>query len=341
MVERIKIGIVGCGAVTEMFHLPALLAREDLQVTAVIDRNLDRAKILSQQSGAQPFSSVQDAMGSFDAAIVALPHQLHASACIELLEAGKHVLVEKPMALSTQECEDMNAAAARSGKTITVGQMRRFCPAVSAAKIFLENNLIGEIQRFHIQEGNVFDWPAASDYFLKKETSGGGVLIDTGAHTFDMILWLFGEVYDLDYRDDSFGGVEADCEVRLKMASGAEGYVELSRTRNLPTELVIEGSRGRMAVAYKPNQVTLEVDGKKIDTFTMPTRYPEGPAKSIWHLMIVHQLDHWVECLKSGSPALVNGTEGMKVVSFIERCYKERKPLVFPWVANSVSEVKP
>ena len=84
MVERIKLGIVGSGAVTEMFHLPALLAREDLQVTAVIDRNLDRAKILSQQSGAQPFSSVLDAMGSFDAAIVALPHQLHASVCIQL-----------------------------------------------------------------------------------------------------------------------------------------------------------------------------------------------------------------------------------------------------------------
>jgi hypothetical protein len=64
----------------------------------------------------------------------------------------------------------------------------------------------------------------------------------------------------------------------------------------------------------------------------MPTRYPEGPAKSIWHLMIVRQLDHWVECLKSGAPALVNGTEGMKVVAFIERCYKERKSLVFPWV---------
>jgi len=55
-------------------------------------------------------------------------------------------------------------------------------------------------------EGNVYSWPVASDFFFRKETAGGGVLMDTGVHTFDMLLWFFGEISDLDYRDDAFGG---------------------------------------------------------------------------------------------------------------------------------------
>jgi predicted dehydrogenase len=334
MTGRIKIGIFGCGAVTEMFHLPALLAREDLQITAAIDRNLERAELIADKAGAVALSNIQDAVHLFDAAIVALPHQLHESACIELLDAGKHVLVEKPMALSVTECDRMIAAATNGGGTLTVGQMRRFCPVVAAAKLFLDRGLLGVVQSFHIQEGNIFNWPTASDYFLKKETSGGGVLIDTGAHTLDMLLWLFGEVAEVEYTDDSFGGVEADCEIQLQTESGIRGYVELSRTRELPTELVIEGERGRMVVAYKPNQISLEIDGMKLETFSMPTRYPEGPAKSIWHLMIVRQLENWVASLKTGVPALVSGAEGRRVVDLIERCYQKRQPLVFPWVGS-------
>jgi predicted dehydrogenase len=172
----------------------------------------------------------------------------------------------------------------------------------------------------------------ASDYFLKKETAGGGVLIDNGAHTFDMLLWFFGEVADLDYRDDAFGGVEADCEVRLKTANGVHGYVELSRTRDLPSELIIEGESGRMIVAYKPNQLTLEVNGVSLDPFAMAIKDSAGQDLSIWHFMIVRQLENWVHSLQGGLPALVTGEEGRKVVAFIERCYRERSPLILPWV---------
>lgn len=327
-----KLALIGCGAVSEIFHLPAILAGDDIRLAVAIDQNLDRANLIANKGNAVAFSNIDDALNSFDAAIVALPHQLHASVCVKLLGLGKHVLVEKPMALSVEECDRMIDAAAKGGAALTVGQMRRFCPAVATAKYFLDRKMLGAIRSFQIQEGNIFNWPAASDYFLKKETSGGGVLIDTGAHTLDMLLWLFGEVEELDYKDDSFGGVEADCEIRLKTKSGVEGYVELSRTRELPTELMIEGDRGRMVVAYKPNQLSLEVDGEKFETFTMPTKYPVGPAISIWHLMIVRQLENWVESLKGGSPSLVGGDEGKKVVALIERCYRERQPLRFPWV---------
>ena len=287
---------------------------------------------MAQKSGARPFATLAEALPHIDAAIVALPHHLHAPASIELLEAGKHVLVEKPMAITSVECDAMIAAAKRGEASLTVGQMRRFCPAVAAAKLLLSKNLIGPVRRFEILEGNVYDWPVASDFFFRKKTAGGGVLMDTGAHTFDMLLWMFGDVADLEYRDDAFGGVEADCEVSLTMANGVEGYVELSRTRNLPTELLIEGERGRMIVAYKTDQLTLEIDGERLPPFTMPTTDADGQAVSIWQFMIAQQLDNWVRSIQGCGTALVPGEEGRKVVDFIERCYANRRPLNLPWL---------
>jgi predicted dehydrogenase len=328
----LKIAIVGCGAVSEQFHLPAILAKSDVCLTAAIDRSASRAGLIAGKAGARAFATVAEALPHFEAAIVALPHHLHAPVSIELLEAGKHVLVEKPMAITGAECDAMLAAAGRGGASLTIGQMRRFCPAVAAAKVFLDLGIIGRVKSFRILEGNIFDWPVASDYFLRKETAGGGVLMDTGAHTFDMLLWFFGEVAELDYRDDAYGGVEADCEVHLRMLTGVEGYVELSRTRNLPTELIIEGERGRMIVAYKPNQITLEVEGRRLDTFTMATKDVGGRDLSIWHFMIVRQFDNWVHALQGKAPALVPGEQGRKVVEFIERCYRHRRPLAMPWL---------
>ena len=327
-----KIGFIGCGAVTEILHLPALLERTDIRLSAAVDKNLDRANLIAAKSSGKAFYSIEDALAEMDAAIVALPHGLHCEAAVKLLKAGKHVLVEKPMAPTLKECDEMIAASAESGAGLTIGQMRRFCPAVVAAKSFLERDLLGPIENFSILEGGVFAWPVASDYLLRKETAGGGVLVDTGAHTFDMILWLFGDVASLDYRDDAYGGVEADCEVRLTMVGGAQGYVELSRTRNLPADLLIEGKRGRMVVNYVKNQLRLELDGKSLDSFKMETKDAQGREIGVWGLMIRRQLENWLESLSGKGSSLVPGSEGRRVVEFFEQCYRQRRPLEFPWL---------
>jgi len=126
--------------------------------------------------------------------------------------------------------------------------------------------------------------------------------------------------------------VEADCEVRLAMENGVEVYVELSRTRELATDLIIEAERGRMVVSYKPNQLTLEIAGQRLDTFSMATKDATGRDLSIWHFMIVQQLENWVQSLQGKASALVPGEQGRKVVDFIERCYRNRRPLVLPWL---------
>lgn len=336
----LRIGLIGCGAVTERLHVPALLAAgERVKVEVAVDRNLSRAESVSRLCGSKAFTEITEALPYIDAAIVALPHFLHAPASIQLLAAGKHVLVEKPMAMNSTECGSMIAASKKAGAVLCVAQMRRFCPAVVAAKRLLAGGALGKILRWTILEGHIYDWPVASDFFFRRETAGGGVLIDTGAHTLDMLLWFFGAVKEFTYRDDAFGGVEADCEIRMTMFQGSEGYVELSRTRNLPGILEVEGTDGRLVLDYYKNQCVMSVSpfGVKLPLITTGDYSPFGA--DIVSAMFTLQLDDWLGAIEQRREPLVTGEEGRRVVDFIESCYASRQPLEKPWSARRIEVV--
>ncbi len=223
----------------------------------LVDKNIDRVQDLARAFGAiRASDDYHSYIGELDAAIVALPHHLHAPVCIDLLRRGIHVPVEKPMALTMTECDAMMAAA-REGKAVpAVGLIRRFMNGRQWVKAALDAELLGPIQSFDFQEGVVYDWPVASDFFFRKDTAGGGVLIDTGAHTLDSLLWWLGDVASFEYYDDNYGGVEADCRLFVTMASGAHGIVELSRTRFLRNSAILRGERGEIEVDIYANRVT-------------------------------------------------------------------------------------
>ena len=335
----LKIGLIGCGAVTERSHVPALLAAgERIKITTVVDRNPGRAELIANTCGAKSFTGIADAIPHIDAAIIALPHFLHAPASIQLLTAGKHVLVEKPMAMNRAECDNMIAASNKSGAVLCIAQMRRFCPAVVAAKRLLAGGALGKILRWTMLEGGVYNWPVASDFFFRRETAGGGVLMDTGAHTLDMLLWFFGEVEQFEYRDDACGGVEADCEIKLKMRDGSDGYVELSRTRNLSGILEVEGSDGRLVIDFYQNQCVMSVPpfGAKLPLVTTGNYTPFAP--DIAAAMFMLQLDDWISSIENKREPLVTGKEGRRVVDFMESCYASRKPLEKPWSVKNMKE---
>src|SRR5437879_1104548 len=117
----LKLALVGCGAVSEQCHLPSILGRDDVSLAASVDRNPERTRMIVAATGAKSCSSVAEALPHIDAAIVALPNSFHAAVSIELLRAGKHVLVEKPMAITAAQCQDMMDAAKQGKATLAVG----------------------------------------------------------------------------------------------------------------------------------------------------------------------------------------------------------------------------
>ncbi len=328
--QKLRVAMVGCGAVAHA-HLPTVLASKDAEASLCVDRSLERARELAAKYGASDsIADYAEVPGRAEAAIVALPHHLHAPASMALLRQGVHVLVEKPMALSTRECDEMIAAARAGNAVLAVGLVSRWFGVARTVKALLDGGVIGRVVRFDVREGHVYSWPVASDFMFRRET-GGGVLADTGPHVLDLLLWWLGDFESVEYRDDDRGGVEADCELDLVLRSGGRGKVEMSRTRELRNTWILEGEKGTLEVERRfASSFELRLDGEVVSLegrFAKAGR-PEDPLECFRR-----QWDDFVDAIVSRRPSWTPGEEGRRAVALIEACRASRRPLALAWEA--------
>jgi predicted dehydrogenase len=331
--KELQLAVVGCGAMAEHQHLRLLSRRSDCRVVALVDRDETRLKRLADKYGVP--HALTDYRGlaqvGIDAAIVALPNHLHMPVCCELLAGGIHVLVEKPMALSVAECEAMMDAARSGGLVLAVGLIRRYSHASIYARWAIGSGLLGPVTGFDIQSGLVYSWPIASDFFVRKDM-GGGVLLDLGSHMLDQLLWWLGDVASVEYYDDSEGGVEADCLIRLTMQCGAKGSVQLSWIRELTNKATIHGERASLEVSLTNNAVLLRsADG----SVALSGHAAQGPMAVFGEQrasdMVIAEHNDFLQAIRTGRPLQVGGAEARACAALIESCRAKRQPLVEPW----------
>lgn len=323
------VAVVGAGAIAESEHLPVLRALK--RPTVVVDPNLERARALAAKFHAVGAEANHKGLaGRAAAAIVSAPHRLHAPIAIDLLGQGLHVLVEKPMAVTGADCDRMIDAANTANRVLAVGLMRRQLTGHRWLKAALQAGFLGEIRTFRFLEGGPFNWPLKSPDLWSREKSAGGVLLDTGAHTLDQLIWWLGEPELISYQDDNLGGVEADCEMKLRLANGAVGTVSLSRTRKLPGTAVIEGERGRVRVELSTNRITAEpISLLDQDIGGHSGRSFPGQSFNALHR---RQMESFLAAVDSAAPPTVDAIEGAKSVRLMEACYAARQPLNLPWL---------
>jgi predicted dehydrogenase len=327
--KSLRIAIVGCGAVVEQFYIPAL-KKAGVNVTACIDLDVDRATQFAKKFNAKAENDFKNVIDEFDAAIISLPHYLHASMSIDLLNKGKHVLVEKPMALNFIECDSMISAAETNQKVLAVGNFRRNYKSGIWLKKLLQSGELGTISSFSFIDGCIYSWPVTTDSFWKKEKAGGGVLFDTGAHTLDQFVYWLGEAEVIEYKDDSFGGVEADCFIKLRIQSSAEGSIELSRTRNLGAEAIIRTEKAKITIGLTEPYIEI------IPSYYMSKIYDGISALKLpvqsYVSVIKDQIINWCDGIVNNGDKYVSGNEARKSISIIEECYKNKKQWELPWV---------
>jgi predicted dehydrogenase/nucleoside-diphosphate-sugar epimerase len=330
-----RLAIIGCGAVVDHHILPSL-RRQGWIPTVLVDRSPERMGLLAGKLGGKAGSIAKvmdwrEAADQFDAAVVAVPHVLHGPIGLDLLQAGKHVFMEKPLAVTVAQCEAMVQAARERQLALGVGLLRRYLHAARWLKALLESGALGTIRSFDIREGFVFNWATSSDALLRRDLAAGGVLMDTGAHTLDLLLWWLGDVASLTYRDDAAHGVEADCVLDCIMASGAVGRVELSRTRDLRGTIVIEGTDGFVEVHLARNEIV--AGSANAMAFRHDGHGPADMPMQIFPALFDGELGDFRRSVAGESGKGVAAVEGIRSVSLIERCYAERKPLEMPWHA--------
>ena len=199
MADRLTLALVGCGAISKV-HLDAIRrGAPEIVITAAVDPDPARAAEVARQTGARAFGSFDQALaaGGFEAVDLMVPHSLHEPLTLQAFAAGKHVLLEKPMATGLAACQRMLAAWRRSGLVFMVAENAQYWPDVLEARRLIDAGSIGTPIT---ARASIF-FPPIEDYYgagrpwrFRCDATGGGIVIDTGSHWIRPLRMLMGEI---------------------------------------------------------------------------------------------------------------------------------------------------
>ncbi|MBQ6262655.1 MAG: Gfo/Idh/MocA family oxidoreductase [Clostridia bacterium] len=192
--DQIRIGIVGCGFIANQKHLPSLRLLKNVSLVAFCDIIVERAEEARTKYGAPGANVYKDYKEmldkeQLDVVHVCTPNRSHSFITVDALEAGCHVMCEKPMAINSAEAKKMIDAANRTGKTLSIGYQNRMRPEVQLLKQKVDEGVFGDIyyaRALAIRRRGVPNWGV----FLNEYEQGGGPLIDIGTHSLDLTLWM-------------------------------------------------------------------------------------------------------------------------------------------------------
>lgn len=344
--EKIKTGIVGCGAISKNYHLPVLAGHDGFVLTALVDINPSIIKDMAKQYKIKHrFESVSELNNQIvDAVVIATPPKFHAPLAIELLNKGIHVFVEKPMALTFEESQAMVETAENNNVCLVAGYFRRLYPSTRLAKQLIETSYCGEVVSFDAEEGGIFDWPSATLGAMSKEVSGGGVLIDTGSHTLDQIMNILPGEYIIDsYQDDSFGGIESECKISIStVCNGRQvrGHLKLSRLRKMKNSIKFHCEKGDIDLFTNNNKkltiTTVDNQQEKVNPENIVFDVYSPDEMGIYDTFRA-EFDEWKKGIQ-GQNYNLSGDTALPVVSFIQKSYNTKPKLKIdePWVDGPV-----
>ncbi len=341
----LQIAIVGCGAVAQRLYrkpLQLLEKRGLLRVAMLVDPVAEHAAALGEFfPRARHHADLKTALAAgADLVLVLSPAHLHCGQAIEAMEAGSHVLCEKPMASTAAECLRMNEVATRTGRVLAIGMIRRFFPAFAELRGLVARGDLGQLESFEYREGHKFEWDVTTPAAFKRRSEGGtGVLFDIGPHALDAIAWIVGPLEVRVYQDDALGGIESNLSMVLE-SKECRGTMDLSWDQPQTNELRIRGERAeavlridrfdQLAVGRTgsfvpvPIKVSFPADvSPEGESRLTPRSYPDA---------IFGQLVQTLRAIQLGEPPAVDGVSGHACIALLEAGLGLAQPLPSPWL---------
>ncbi|MDZ5711067.1 Gfo/Idh/MocA family protein [Jeotgalibacillus haloalkalitolerans] len=323
---KLKVGVVGAGSIAKHRHLAEYAANKNVEIVAICDINEKRAKEMAKKFGAaQTFTDYKDLVKlDLDAVSVCTPNHLHAPVSIAALEAGKHVLCEKPMATSEQEADDMIAAAEKAGKLLMIGHNQRFVASHQKAQEWIASGELGKVYSFRTAFGHPGPegWSAdgKDSWFFKKDEAFIGAMGDLGVHKTDLIRYILGEemtevaaMVETSAKENT--DVDDNAVLVLKTESGIIGTLAASWSYVAEDNAtVIYAEKGVLRLEDDPEYsvVLQKADGTKEElSLGKIQSNDEGGQVS------TGVIDHFVDSILSGKQPLIDGEEGKRSLKVI------------------------
>lgn len=331
--RKIGFGIIGCGGISNNFHIPELKAIEEAEVIAVADIREKRAKLTAERFGIKHWYTDYTRLlerEDIEAVVIATPHVTHAKIAVDSINAGKHVIIQKPMCTNSEDAEMIvNAARRHSDLKVMVLPFIYFdTPAFDYAKSLLNSGDIGKVcmarsrvahagpEKYQEEVARMFDEKEESCWYFDPSKAHGGVLLDLGVYAISQIVYLFGRVKSVSALAatlDKPAKVEDNCALLMEMENGAIAIAEASWTQAVTVEgTAIYGTKGTILLNYFNIPVAF-YDQRKA-SWIVPTLPKEKEPQ--------HTHRHFIKCILYDLKPIGTPEEGKHVVEIMEAAYK-------------------
>ena len=333
-----KVGIIGCGSIARQRHGYEYFHKDGVEVGGFFDRVTERAQALVELFGGRVYESVEEMLSdsSIDAVSVCVANAAHAEITIQALNAGKHVLCEKPMAVTREECDAMVAAARKNGRRLMIGHNQRLSPAHRRAKELLESGRMGRVLTFQSTFGHKGPEMWSVDqgnhtWFFRKADASFGSMADLGIHKLDLVRYLIGSeirsvystmtVLDKKLPDGSPIEVDDNSVEVLQFENGATGTVTTSWTHygEECNATILYCEKGIMKL-YADPEYSLQIvnaDGS-VEKYALDRMQTNDDAQMTSSGVI----DEFVDAVEENRPSILDAEDILKSMQAVFACLR-------------------
>lgn len=323
--SKVRVAVVGCGSISKYRHIPEYASNENVELVAFVDPIIERAEHYANVHGGKAFADYETMLAEVkpDAVSVCTPNYLHAPVSIAAANAGAHVLVEKPMAVTDEEAEAMIEAAARNGVKLMVGHNQRFFPPHIKAREILQSGVLGRVLTFRTSFGHpgpeAWSIDGKESWFFRKPEAVMGAMGDLGVHKSDLIRWLLqDEVSEVA----SFVGtqhkqgtdIDDNAIVLLRMKGGAMGALVASWTyyKGEDNSTILWCENGVMKIGTDENdQIIVELRNGTVE------KHKVGAISTNEVQLKSGVIDAFIDALVNNTAMPIPGEEGRKSLQVI------------------------
>lgn len=337
-----RVGIAGCGSITKFRHAPEYRQNPQAEIAGFYDYKTERANEMAETFGGKVYPTYEEMLNdpSIDAVSICTANAFHCRMTVQALKAGKHVLCEKPMALTKEETREMVDEAGKQNRILMIGHNQRLVSAHQMARKLIGQGELGKILTFRTTfcHAGPESWSAdksKSTWFFQKGAAGLGSLADLGIHKVDLIRWLLqSEVKEVTsalftedkrYEDGSLIEIDDNSISVLKMENGAVGSVTTGWTNygEEDNSTVIYGTKGVMKIFSDPRYaVTIQKKDGTVVNYQMDAIQTNTSQTSSG------VIDLFLESIGQGAALELSGEEAAKVMDVIfamEQSAKEKR----------------
>ena len=328
-----KFGILGCGMIANI-HALAIKGIENVQLVGVADNKKEFADNFAQKHGVKAFASFEEMLADkeIDVVCICTPSCFHAPNAIQAMQSGKHVVLEKPMAFTAAEADEVIAVSEKTGKFITVISQLRFSPDILKLKELVQKGAFGKItlctlsMKYYRSE----EYYSSSPWKGTKKFDGGGALMNQGIHGIDLLQYIVGAVKSVQGQVRTLSHaieVEDTAAAVLEFECGALGTVQGSSCSypGFERKIEIHGDKGYALLVENKiekmmidgEQVCVEITESDVNTASDPTALDCGAHRK--------QMMNLLGAIEGKEKLLIDGNEGKKAVEIIEKIYKTSK----------------